>query len=197
MTVATFSVFILSSGLLLFMPGPTNALLMSSGALSGFRRSLPLIAVEIAGYLAVIAPLLALDALASGFRMELSLILKSLAASVMIVAAARLWLGAGSGAADAAGPGATSIFLITLFNPKSLIFAFAILPPVAGLADLAVKGAMLTGLVVLSALFWIAIGAGSRRLPVLPGRWVARASSLVLTGFAVYFVASVIGAVAA
>lgn len=192
MSLAEFSIFATSVALLLFMPGPTNALMMTSGALVGIRRSIPLIPFEIAGYLLAIMPLLAIDTLAGGFRQELSLLLKSLAALVTIATAARLWLKANPDTSAAASPTSLGILLPTFFNPKALILAFAIIPPVAGVASLLAKIATLVALVLLAASFWIVIGAASRCAPILPRHRIARISSIVLTGYAIYFVMSVI-----
>jgi threonine/homoserine/homoserine lactone efflux protein len=192
MTLAEFSIFATSAALLLFMPGPTNALMMTSGALAGIRRSMPLIPFEIAGYLLAIIPLLAIDALSAGFRLELSLLLKSLAAIVAIASAARLWRRARSDSLVAASPTSLGIFLQTLFNPKALIFAFAIIPPVVEPASLVVKIATFVALVFLAASFWTVVGATSRSTEILPRHWIARISSIMLTGYAVYFAMSVI-----
>lgn len=192
MTLAELTIFAASVALLLFMPGPTNALMMTSGALTGVHRSMPLISFEIAGYLLAILPLLALNELAGGFRQELSLLLKSLAALVTIATAARLWLKARPDTSVKASPTSLEIFLQTLFNPKALIFAFAIIPPVAGPASLMAKITTFTALVCLAASFWIVVGATSCRVPILPRYWIARTSSLVLAGYAIYFAMSVI-----
>lgn len=195
MTIAEFIIFTASVGLLLFMPGPTNALMMTSGALSGIRTSLPLIWFEIAGYSLAIAPLLVLNEIAGTFQHELALVLKSLAALVTIAAAIRLWLRSAPDASDKARPTPMGIFLQTLFNPKALIFAFALIPPVAGPANLAAKAVTLVTLVALAASFWILVGATTRRVPALGRHLVTRTSSLVLAGFAAYFLSSVIGAI--
>ena len=192
MTATELTIFAASVAVLLFMPGPTNALMMTSGALVGIRRSMPLISLEIAGYLLAIMPLLALDELAGGFRQELSLLLKSFAALVTITTAARLWLNAGPHTSASASPTALGVFLQTLFNPKALIFAFAIIPPVPGLASLIAKTATFTALVFVAASFWITVGSASSRVPILPKYGVVRVSSIVLAGYAVYFAISVV-----
>lgn len=190
MPLAELTIFVTSAALLLLIPGPTNALMMTSGALVGIRRSIPLISFEIAGYLLAILPLLALNELASEFRKQASLLLQLMAAVVTIATAARLWQKAGQDTPVMASPTALGIFLQTFFNPKAIIFAFSIMPPMLGLVSFATKIVTFTTLIFVAATFWIVLGAGGRSVADLPKHWISRISSLVLTGYAAYFIIS-------
>lgn len=81
MTQAEFASFAASVGLLLLMPGPTNALLMASGVAVGFRRTLPITLAALAGYSAAMLPLLPLAGLASQLCTSLAAALKLVAQS--------------------------------------------------------------------------------------------------------------------
>ncbi len=54
LTLLDLTSVILQAGMLLIMPGPTNTLLLFSGATAGFLKSCRLISCEIAGYLIAI-----------------------------------------------------------------------------------------------------------------------------------------------
>jgi threonine/homoserine/homoserine lactone efflux protein len=156
---------------------------------------MPLTLMALLGYAAATAPLIALGELAGAYGGEISTALKALAAVVMTLLALRLWANAEPGVSTPRTPSRGSIFLLTLFNPKALIFSFGIMQPVRDLADLSVKSAVLGALIVLSAGCWIAAGAATRKLPAIPGHWITRTSSVVLTCFAAYFLTTAIGEV--
>lgn len=193
MTMPELAIFGTSAGLLLFMPGPTNAFMMASGAVSGWRKSLPLTLVALLGYSAATALLLSLGELAGIHGGEIMTIIKALAAAVLMLVAFKLWVNGKPGASTLRKPGAGNLFLLTLFNPKALIFSFGIMQPVRDFADLSVKSAVLGALVVLSAGCWIVAGAGTRKLPAIPTHYITRTSSVVLTCFAAYFLATAVG----
>ena len=65
--------FIIAAVALLATPGPTNTLLATSGAASGFRKSLVLLLVEFLGYLIAIAVLItAMGPIVAGALVTLS-----------------------------------------------------------------------------------------------------------------------------
>jgi threonine/homoserine/homoserine lactone efflux protein len=195
MTGAEFSLFVTSAGLLLFMPGPTNAVMMASGAAFGMRRSLPLAFVALLGYLFALMPLTAFAQMAGDRGEALSVLLKLISSVILIAISMNLWLAATSKARNWGNPKPICVFALTLFNPKALVISFGITPPIVGLADLGSKCAILGALVVLSAASWIFVGTATRTLPEIPTHWIARATSVVLACFAMYFFSTVIAAV--
>jgi len=192
MTVADLAIFTAGSSVLLFMPGPTNAVMMASGAASGLRKSLPMALVALAGYSVAVGTLLSLGELAADHGRGVSLALKATAAAVMAVIAFKLWVSAVPRVSIPSKPSSTGIFALTLFNPKGLILAFGILQPIDDLADLVSKVMILGALVVLSAASWIVVGAATRNLPAVPSHWIARMASVVLACFTLYFLVAVI-----
>lgn len=188
-------IFATSAGLLLAMPGPTNALLAASGAARGLRHSLPLLISELAGYGLAIGLLLSLDSVAGGFRSEIGLGMRSTAAILLLATGLRMWRAAEpSPEPERSGraPDAFGIFVLTLFNPKALILGFAVFPPMARQDALPAACILFAAAILLTGLAWIAAGAATRRLPGRPGIAVARLSSLVIGGFACYFAATAV-----
>ncbi|MGV3550651.1 LysE family translocator [Rhizobium sp.] len=194
MTEQTLIIFATSTALLLAMPGPTNAFLMTAGALRGLACAPALLLAELAGYALALTLLLSLDGFAGAFRGEISLVLRGTAAVILLATAWRMWrMTAGGGVAGAPieAPGAAQVFLLTLFNPKALILGFAIFPPAVAEGALPVAAVLFAAIVIITGAGWVVAGAATRRLPGKPGIAVARLSSLVMAGFACYFVVSV------
>ena len=171
---------------LLATPGPTNTLLAASGATAGIRASIRLVPAEIAGYgvaittlIVVAGPVIAQHpAAATGLRLAASLWLA--------VCAVRLWREAGTGFRAAPTPISFGrVFVTTLINPKGLIFAFTIFPPVPP-ADLAPWLAGFSGLVSVAAIGWIGVGGAIVRSAgaVATPRRIWRAAALGLAVFA-------------
>jgi threonine/homoserine/homoserine lactone efflux protein len=113
---------------ILATPGPTNTLLATAGAASGFRRSLPLVPAELAAYVIAImtigflvSPLIAnVPMLAAGLRLAVAVYLAILAL--------RLWR---RGAVDIVRGRLVrlrDVFVTTLLNPKAIIFATGVIP---------------------------------------------------------------------
>lgn len=164
-------------------PGPTNTLLATSGALSGVRRSLPLVLAEVTGYLLAIGVLaLLLGEILQAYA-GLATMLRLLIAGYLVHAAWGLWQRSGSFADGGRAIGFDRVFVTTLLNPKAVVFAFGVIP----LSDPAAAAyvAAFAGFVVLAALAWIAIGASAaRRAGGRHGRLVPRLSAVALTLFA-------------
>jgi threonine/homoserine/homoserine lactone efflux protein len=164
-------------------PGPTNTLLAISGALEGFRRSLPLLLAELAGYLIAVSligfllrPLL-LQVPVLGIALKLAVTL------YLLWVALKLWRSGAVAQAAAKAVTARALFVATLLNPKAIIFALSILP--FGHPQLAPFLAGFAALVVSVGALWIGIGkaagaaAGTRYT-----RHVPRIASVILTAFA-------------
>jgi threonine/homoserine/homoserine lactone efflux protein len=174
--------FVLAVLTVLAIPGPTNTLLATSAALVGAKRSLPLIAAEVLGYLtAIIALHLVLGGLIAAHpaaAMRLRLVL----AVYLVGLAVRLWTHppAASGASAAIGP--YRVFIATVLNPKAALFAFAILP--LAHAGAPAYLAAFAGLVMLAGLGWIAVGSLARSWVPGAGGLAPRLAALALAGFA-------------
>ena len=183
------TVFIIGTLSLLATPGPTNTLLATAGAGNGFRRSLPLLAAELSGYLlaifvlrAAVGPLVAVvPALGVALRIVVVLYLIHLAYS--------LWR-YGEGKPGASGPVTFQrVFVTTLLNPKAIIFAFTLLPAAVatGTAALVPWLAALALQIFFVGGAWVAAGALLRRgfhgaVPARIGYRVGAATLLLLAG---------------
>jgi len=186
--------FILAVLTVLAAPGPTNTLFAASGASVGLYRSLRLPFAGVAGYLlaislldSLVGPVLALHPLALPA-------LKLLASLWLFTCATKLWRDSGSeffGTATAIS--FRQVFLTTLLNPKSLIFAFAIFPqtPIPGLLP---WFAAFCGLVFLVALGWIGTGVLIARTagPLASPSRIKRITALGLAAFATVFACSAV-----
>lgn len=179
--------FILISLALLLTPGPTNTLLLVGGATNGLKRSLWLAPAELLGYLAAI-PILALTV---GPFVQQSPVGQALLRLVLALylgfLAVRLWRTPQSGKSEyMVTP--QRVFIVTLLNPKALVFAFVVLPPLAGqwramLPHLAALSLM----IVIASLCWISFGAAlrSEKMFAIKSRTIQRIGSAVLLIFAV------------
>jgi threonine/homoserine/homoserine lactone efflux protein len=120
--------FTLAALTLLLMPGPTNTLLLTSGTVAGWRRSIGLAVAELLGYSAAILLLVVgIGPLVRAFP-PLALGLKIVAALYLISVAVVLWRRGGVETGRTAPIEFHRLFVTTLFNPKALIFAFFIVP---------------------------------------------------------------------
>jgi threonine/homoserine/homoserine lactone efflux protein len=84
------------------------------------------------------------------------------------------------------------LFVTTLLNPKGLIFAFVIFPDGSAL-ELLPYTLVFSVLVVSCGAAWITLGAAVRRSSrgYVTTHLVARASAVVLFGFALFFALSI------
>jgi threonine/homoserine/homoserine lactone efflux protein len=183
--------FVLAAAIILATPGPTNTLLATSAALVGIRRSLPLIFAELTGYGLSITALASMSGpvLSSfpklGIAFRLGLVL------YLVFVAWRLWR------ADPTHNMSTvtwgKVFVTTLLNPKALIFAFAVFPPIKSYDVAILYGGLFAIVTVLIATCWILLGA-SAGLLALQGRnlIVCRVAAVVLIAFASGLVGTVV-----
>lgn len=164
-------------------PGPTNTLLATSGALVGFRRSLPLILAEIGGYLLAILTLHAvLGGLLAAYP-AFKTVLRLLIGAYLLVAAFELWTRRSLIDGPPAGVRFDRVFVTTLLNPKAIVFAFGVIPLTE--PNAAAYVISFVGFVAMAALSWIVVGTVVGRLASAPGsRLVPRISAVVLACFA-------------
>lgn len=179
--------FVPAVAAILATPGPTNTLLASAGAHSGFRRSLPLVPAELAGYgLAIAAWGLFLEP-ASTALPWLKPVLKLACALYLVVVAWGLWRKA-DGTDIGKGLSASRIFSSTLLNPKALLFAVAIFPEEAfrNPGGFLQTMSLFAAIIVPIALGWIGFGSSlsGPKAKVRP-QLVQRAAALVLLTFSV------------
>ena len=179
--------FIAASAALLIVPGPTNTLLATSGAAIGVRRSIPLLAAELCGYMVgisllrvVVGPFVAAIPAAEIF-------MRSAVVMYLLFLSAKLWL---QGVAEIRGSDPiqfSHVFVTTLLNPKGLIFAFAMLPQGIDLLGLCPWLAVLAVEILVIGTGWIVTGnllrGGLRRvIPPVVGYRVSAFALLVLAG---------------
>lgn len=175
--------FIAVSLSLLITPGPTNTLLATSGAASGLRRSLPLLAAELAGYMGAILFLRVVAGPVLATMPVVELALRITVSVYLLYLALNLWRH-GSAQLDARGPVTLGrVLLTTLLNPKAIIFAFTILPLGLGPADVMPWLVTLAGMITVVGGLWIAVGVALSKgfQGRVPARVGYRLSALALT----------------
>jgi threonine/homoserine/homoserine lactone efflux protein len=176
-------VFSLTVLTILGTPGPTNTLLATSGALAGVRRSLPLIAAEVAGYLLAIGCLHFVLGPVIEANPAIRTALRLLIGAYLLHSAYELWTRRGGFDISVDGIRFHKVFVTTLLNPKAIVFAFGVIPLASPHAHLYLG--MFVAFVVMAALCWIAIGSTIRCMASASGsRLVPRISALVLMCFA-------------
>jgi len=179
--------FLASASFLLMVPGPTNSLIATNGAISGLRRTVFLLPAELCAYMiAIVGWGLGLAAVAR--YVPAAIVAAKLAASAtLILSACKLWVFGGRGRYHRR-TGLQDVFLVTLSNPKALIFALAIVPYLkdgdlrSALPYLAALGI----LIPIMGVGWSAIGAGLAHglRSVVSSAGFARVGAVILLCFA-------------
>ncbi|MEP7210462.1 MAG: LysE family transporter [Alphaproteobacteria bacterium] len=156
--------FLLAAFALLAAPGPTNTLLMTSGATAGLRRSWPLIPAVAVGYslgtlllAVVVRPLL-------GVSPWIDAAMRLGCAGLLLAFAVMMWR-EGSDAARRGEPvRLTRMITATLLNPKNIVFGLVIVPHLNdGRAQQAAPYmAALAALALVVGLAWCGAGAAAR-----------------------------------
>jgi threonine/homoserine/homoserine lactone efflux protein len=178
--------FALASLALLATPGPTNTLLLTSGAVAGFRSSLGLLWAELLGYLLAIATLMVVLEPLLASHGGLKLALQAACAGYLVFTARGLWIRAEVSRGKIVG--FDKVFVTTLLNPKAFIFALTIIPgdQLDGFVTRLPWLAALSVMIVAVGMCWIYAGAAVR---TAPGNWLSaaaccRAGAVVLMAFA-------------
>ena len=110
-------------------PGPTNTLLATSGAAVGLRRSLLLLPAEAAGYLISILALALLLAPLVAATPAVATVLRCIVGGYLLHLAWRLWrLGGSAMVEDRRIVTPAQVFVTTLLNPKTIVFALGVIP---------------------------------------------------------------------
>jgi len=183
--------FELAVALLFAVPGPTNALIAIGGARRGLRALPALVGAALIGFVVAVAVLIGLAGPYVAATPALGLALRGLCALLLARSAWLLWRSAGAGGASRGPTSAAAVLATTLVNPKALIFAFAIFPPLAGAAEAVEVFARFAGLAVVGMTLWGLAGAalGRGATPRIGAATVDRAGAAVLAAFSVVVVA--------
>jgi threonine/homoserine/homoserine lactone efflux protein len=168
----TYTAFILAVLALLLSPGPTNTLMGLYGTQKGIQGVIRLIPAEILGYLTTILPLVWLGSQVPERWPAVALVMKIAAAAWVMFLATRLWQPR-TNSSTLHEVTARQIYVTTTLNPKALIFALVLLPPLAA-PEFAARLAGFVVMVVGAALLWGGAGriiqtgsSGGRRLRVI------------------------------
>ncbi|MFL9911703.1 LysE family translocator [Paraburkholderia sp. RL17-337-BIB-A] len=188
--LSTSAIALLAVGIIvvLITPGPTNTLLAAAGLRQGVRRSSPLIAAELAGYLVSISVWGHFLVQAARALPWLPSLLRVAAGVYIAYLAVDMWRAAVAlPDSTQRSIGMRTLFVATLVNPKGLLFAGTIFPAIAFAQVPAYATAMLmfACLLVPIALAWIAFGAalGSGKLGWLNPVKIQRGASIMLGVF--------------
>lgn len=171
------ALFLASVVVLLVMPGPTNTLLATSGATVGLRRSIPMLAGELAGYLVSIFLIQFVLGPASSRAPPTASILRGVAAAYLMVLSIKLWITPFTLARAVIS--LRQVFVTTLLNPKALVFALVIIPFATPHAGFSI--ALFAAIVPVIGTAWITFGAflGRHAHPAFL-KVVPKAASVVL-----------------
>ena len=118
--------FLVTAVVILICPGPTNALLATSGATVGWRRSLPLLLAEVTGYLISILTIGFVIGREIAGMPRVAVALKVVAGIYLVALALRMWKTRLE--VQQAVVSFRRVFLTTLVNPKALLFALVVIP---------------------------------------------------------------------
>jgi len=157
--------FIIVALALLATPGPTNTLLATSGAASGFRKSLVLLFGEFLGYMIAIAVLIAAMGPIIARAPNFGLALRIVSGLYLLHVAWKLWGHTEEMLLRKGGVSLRQVFVTTLLNPKALILAFAIIP-FGSTGDIGKSAPWLAALSLLIAIVgscWIAAGSALQK----------------------------------
>jgi threonine/homoserine/homoserine lactone efflux protein len=189
--------FLVSATVLLVVPGPTNSLIATSGAISGLRRTIFLLPAELCAYMiAIVGWGLGLGAVVR-FVPAAIVAAKLAASAILVVSAWKLWTFGGPGGQNRR-TGPQDIFLVTISNPKALIFALTIVPYLkgGGLRSASPYLAGLAFLILIVGAGWATIGAGLAHglKSVVSSAGFARIGAMILLCFAVGLVSTTLRA---
>ncbi len=182
------ALFLTSVMILLIMPGPTNTLLATSGVTVGFRRSIPMLAGELAGYMVSILLIQFVFGPAMARSPSTALMLRVAAAAYLMVLSIKLWLTPFLLARAVISW--RQVFVTTLLNPKALVFALVIIPFASPHAGFYLS--VFVAIVPAIGTLWIVIGTflGRHTHPAYL-KMVTKAASVVLAVISAILVSSV------
>ena len=187
------TVFALAVLAVLATPGPTNTLMAVAGATQGVSKGLKLIPAEVAGYLTSISLLIFIFQPVLAALPLAATVLRIGCGSYLAILALTMWRASSRDAGQTSLVSFQRVFITTLLNPKSLIFAFQIFPTGGIRLTLSFLGAFAL-ICVAAATMWICIGATLRlrTQAFLTGVAIRRFTAIVLGLFAILFLATAI-----
>lgn len=143
------------------LPGPTNTLLMTSGASRKLLRSLILIPAETTAYVLSISALILVVGPVVALAPQARSILHFGCGMYLAWIAWSLWKLEPAGQIARRGVRFRDVFVTTLLNPKGLVFAFIIFPYESSnsSAILSSRLAVFGGISIVIAFLWITLGA--------------------------------------
>ena len=185
-TLHALLVMALYVSLVLITPGPTNTLLLSSGLKAGFRDSWHLVLVSVFGYGVAISLWGFFLAAFAATQPWLYDVVKAVSSVYILYLAGTLWKSARPQTPSGL-IGWRAMFMATLINPKSPLFACAIFPPPA-FNSLPYWGLTMAVFAVLAVLFgsaWMGLGSVLTSKPswAVRSAMVLRAASVALVFF--------------
>lgn len=154
--------FSLAAVALLAAPGPTNALLATSGASVGLQRSLHLSLATLGYVVGTVAVALVVAPVAEASRAA-DIAMRIASGCYLLYVAWRLWRD-GEGAPSKEPVPFQRVLIATSLNPKAIGFAFVIVPFLAPLEARAAAPYLIAlgAMAVAVGAAWIAIGAAIR-----------------------------------
>jgi len=172
-------------------PGPTNTLMAVAGATQGLLKGLKLIPAEVAGYVASISLLIFIFQPVVAALPLAATILRIGCGCYLAILALTIWRASNRDSCRTSLVNFQRVFITTLLNPKSLIFAFQIFPIGGIRLTLSFLGGFAL-ICIAAATMWICIGATlrSRTEAFLTGVVIRRITAIVLGLFAVLFLAT-------
>jgi threonine/homoserine/homoserine lactone efflux protein len=187
--------FVAAATALLVVPGPTNSLIATKGAMSGLRPTILVLPAELCGYmLAIFGWALGLGAVATAVP-SVMLAAKVLAGAILIHSSYRLWRFGGN-RLQRGHIGARDVFWVTLSNPKALVFALTIVPHLSrGDVQLALPYLCGLGAIIFTiGVGWTILGVVVARgfSSVLSTSTFARVGAVVIFGFAVGLISATV-----
>ena len=183
-----FTLFALSSAVVLLTPGPTNTLLAVAGAGRNMRGMLPLFAAELVGYLIAISVWGVVLAPVQHHCPWLGMAVRIASSIYLTYIAVKLWRTARTQSADGRQSiSPRGLLLVTLLNPKGLLFPTAIFPANAfdTMQIYAVSMITFSCLLIPIGMIWARFGSalGSGRIKYVTPVKLQRITALVIAAF--------------
>jgi len=180
--------FLATSLVLLLTPGPTNTLLAAYGAAFGWRAGAVMVLAEALGYALAVSFFASIAGVLAGLPAGLAA-MKLAAAAWLLFSAVQLWRARAAETVEAPARAFLRVLATTLFNPKAMIVG-VVLVPGDGAAHLPLWISAYVLLSMTAGLAWVLAGS---LLPRGVRKHAYQGAAVVLSGFSLAAVASVVG----